>query len=124
MVREPQDETSNYAPDGGEMAEAQQTKPGTDRDSTRSESSEELCARMQAVLSWIANGDRTRFDDYARVAGQTAEEAKAALSQRKEDRNGNDAKATDGGYEGDSPGAVVSIRRPGTRDPSFASARP
>jgi len=78
---------------------------------------------MQAVLSWIANGDATRFDDYARVAGQTAEEVKAALSQRKADGNGDDADATDGGRQGDKPSAVVSIRRLETRDPSFVSAR-
>lgn len=106
------------------MAEAQQAEPGTDRDTTGSESSEELCARMQAVLSWIANGDRTRFDDYARVAGQTADEVKAVLSGRKADQNGDAADAIDGGDAGDETGAVVSIRRSEAHDQSLATAHP
>ena len=106
------------------MAEAQPSEPGTDRDPGRFESNEELCERMRAVLSWIANGEPARFHDYARVAGQTADEVKAALAQRKADGNVDDANATDHGHEGEETGSLVRIRRQGARDPSLAPAHP
>lgn len=106
------------------MTEAKQAGLGADQDRIEFEAIEELCKRMQAVLSWIANGDQGRFEDYVRVAGQTADEVKAALAPREACRNGNEggASATDGFHEGDEKGAVVSIRRQGTHDSSLATA--
>jgi hypothetical protein len=106
------------------MAEAQKSEPGTDRDPAGFESSEELCERMRAVLSWIANGEPARFHDYARVAGQTADEVKAALAQRKANGNVDGANAIGHGRAGDETGALVRIRRQAAPDPSPAPAHP